>query len=86
MTISKIASLPLGLGENGIYCSVIDSENRYIYFGTVMDPPNPQIAKIRISDFTEVDNLVLSSGTLGSACIDRDNGFTYFGQYNKKII
>ncbi len=59
--------------------AVIDASNGLAYFGTNVGPGI--VAKIRLSDFTEVGALTLNSGEnfLLSAVIDNVSGFAYFG-------
>ena len=60
-------------------CAVIDTVNGFLYVGLNTVPG--KIVKIRLSDFTHVDTLVLEYGLnyLTSAVIDTFGGYVYFG-------
>lgn len=78
----------LTIGENNIQSAGIDLNNGFAYFGCSQIPGS--IAKIRLSDFTQVASLSLNTGenTPSACCIDTTNGFIYFGIYElpSKII
>jgi len=70
--------------ENRPRCSVMDSENGFMYIGTDSEPWS--IVKIDLSIPARVDSIVIVDeypdylgGPLTSAVIDTDAGFAYFG-------
>ena len=75
-TLTEEDSLTFTSG-NKAKSAVIDITNGYAYFAS--DDINAIITKIRLSDFTEVDTLTLTSFKAKSAVIDTTNGFAYFG-------
>lgn len=72
-----------GLGLRSLRSAVIDPQAGYLYFGTESPTlySSELVYKIRLSDFTLVDELPLESGetTLQAAVIDTAGGYAYFG-------
>lgn len=87
MTLSRVGAITLGAGENQVECGVIDDINGFAYFATNTSPV--KVVKIRLSDFTQVGTLNLTSGNLirpMGAVIDKINGFAYFCTYDSGKI
>ena len=80
---TRVDSLNVG---GPLAAAVIDSANGFAYFGALTGPA--AVVKLRLSDFTVDDILVLNDGEDGilSAVIDTANGFAYFGTDNSPGI
>lgn len=73
-TFARTGVITLNTGENTPVASFIDTN----YFYVVPEVSPPIIVRVRLSDFTRVDSLTLtSSNSPGAAAIDRANGFAY---------
>jgi hypothetical protein len=61
----------------------IGPQGQYLYVGCEESAGNDSVAKIRLSDFTEVDQVTLSlAGTIHDAAIDASGQYGYYGLYN----
>jgi hypothetical protein len=80
---SKVGTLTLSEGENGLRSAVIDAEAGYAYFGTYTEPGI--IVKINLSTFTRESALTLTTDerNLTSAVIDPSGTTAYFGTDTK---
>jgi len=81
---TEVGSLTLMSGVTGLFSGVIDTENGFAYFGSLVDVASVKpgkIVKIRLSDFTEVESLTLDQNEVDARCsvIDTVKGFAYFG-------
>lgn len=78
--LSRVGAITLNPGESLLSTAAIDPAGGYAYFGTGNQGPG-SITKIRLSDFTRVSNLNLTSfeHNFVSSVIDPSNGFAYFG-------
>lgn len=76
---SAMTRLRLYEGENNVISSVLDVTNGYAYFG--LDSSPGKIIKMRLSDFTRVDTLVLADDEdhVGTGVLDAAHGYAYFG-------
>ena len=76
---TRVTSLTLNAGENGLRSAVIDATAGFAYFGTRGTPS--RVIKINLSTFTRVAAVTLNPNEddLASAVIDTKNGFAYFG-------
>ena len=73
---SRVATLPLQPGVDGIRSAVIDPTKGFAYFGA----SNGVVTQVRLSDFTLISSVTAPGGDgLTSAVIDPTNGFAYFG-------
>lgn len=77
---SRVGTLTLPNGDEGIRSAVIDPDAGFVYFG-LATRSNGKVVKINLNDFSYVDTLSTESGfeDLTSAVIDTANGFAYFG-------
>jgi hypothetical protein len=81
---TESGSLTLGAGKEVIVSATIDPINGFAYFGTIKKGGSSEpgkIVKVRLSDFTKVDELSLDQGEQNalSASADPVHGFAYFG-------
>jgi fibronectin type III domain protein len=79
--LTRVGALTLNSGENQLSAATIDSAGGFAYFGTgnIVDG---LIIKIRLSDFTRVGALNVTSfgeNHFRTAVIDPAHGFAYFG-------
>ena len=81
---TQVDALVLNNGENHVTTAVIDPARGFAYFGcnyySIPHPP-ATVVKVRLSDFSRVGALTLSSDSYGlsSAVIDTVNNLVYFG-------
>ncbi len=80
---TRVGTLTLDSGENGLRSAVLDSENGYVYFGAYTEPGI--IVKINLATFTRESALTLTTNerNLTSAVIDPINETAYFGTDTK---
>lgn len=86
--LNRVGAITLNPGESLLAVAVIDSAAGYAYFGTGNQPAG-NIIKIRLSDFTRVSGLNLTSFSENhfvSAVIDPSHGFAYFGQLGGDLV
>jgi fibronectin type III domain protein len=86
--LNRVGSITLNPGENQLVSAVIDPGAGYAYFGTG-NQQAAYIIKIRLSDFTRVSSLNLTSygeHFFVSAVIDPSHGFAYFGALGGDLV
>jgi hypothetical protein len=86
--LSRVGSITLNPGDNQLVSAVIDPAAGYAYFGTGNQLAG-SIIKIRLSDFTRVTDLNLTSygeHLFVSAVIDPSHGFAYFGALGGDLV
>jgi PKD domain-containing protein len=86
-TIASSSSSTLILNTTGasLTSGIVDSAAGYAYFGTAGRPAT--IFKIRLSDFTNVANLTLSTGNAAlAAVLDSSREIAYFGMDTGQIV
>ena len=69
------------VGEGGLISAVIDQAAGFAYFGSSIWFGKSGVIKVRLSNFTRSDILILNTGEtdLASAVVDPIAGFAYFG-------
>jgi len=79
---TRVGSIETG---TGFAAAVIDTDNGFAYFGSYTSPA--AVFKIRLSDFSIADTLVLNTDEIGilSGVIDKVNGFAYFGTSSNNL-
>jgi hypothetical protein len=80
----RVGSLTLNPDESCLGSAVIDPLAGFAYFGTYFGGSSKvsfpgKVIKIRLSDLTRVGALELPKADLGTAVIDSNAGFAYFG-------
>lgn len=86
--LNRVGSITFNPGEGLLSSAVIDPAAGYAYFGTG-NQPSGSIIKVRLSDFTRVSSLNLTSyneNWFVSAVIDPSHGFAYFGQLGGDLV
>lgn len=73
----RTAKLGTGVSSTYLYSSAIDTSAGYAYFGTMTTPS--EIIKVRLSDYTAVDRIVLNSGeNYARTMVVDDSGSTHY--------
>lgn len=74
--LARIGVITLATGENSLKSSAIDTTNGYAFFGTRTSPG--KIVRIRLSDFTRVDAITLTSGENDLYTASQSGNYAYF--------